>query len=161
MSKHNYTKIPSIGENKDEFASTKMSNFVWMGNIPNDMYKALKDKHICNPYGNVYRKRRMSISCPSTPIRGSFKPIAQLLAEVSEKLLEETEHESHKTRCPGRRERLISQSENRVVRKGFVCIPLEPANALYHDSQLTTLAKGFEAFIDCIGRVELHEFLFC
>ena len=100
-----------MGENKDEFASTKMSNFVWMDNIPNDMYKALKDKHICNPYGNVYRKRRMSISCPSTPIRGSFKPIAQLLAEVSEKFLEETENESHNTRCPGRRERLISQLE--------------------------------------------------
>ena len=93
----------------------------WMGNIPNDMFKALKDKHICNPYGNVYRKRRMSISCPSTPIRGSFKPIAQLLAEVSEKLLEEKEHESHKTRFPGRRERLISQSEyTELLEKNFL-----------------------------------------
>ena len=99
-------------ENKDELASTKMSNFVWMGNIPNDMLKALKHKHICNPYGNVYRKRRMSISCPSTPIRGSFKPIAQLLAEVSGKLLEQTEHESHRTGSPGRYEKRLTKDNS-------------------------------------------------
>ena len=103
MLKNKYTRILASEENKDEFASAKMSNLVWIDNISNERFKFLKDKRISNPYGNVYHKRRMSISCPSTPIRGQLKPVAQLLAEVSDKLLEESENieNSNKYQRPG------------------------------------------------------------
>ena len=110
MSKHKYTRIPAIDEKKDEFTFTKMSSLVWIENISNERFKFLKDKRISNPFGNVYHKKRMSISCPSTPIRGKFKPVAQLLAEVSEKLLEESESSENKkkSQSPGNISQYIS-----------------------------------------------------
>ena len=95
-----YSSIPLNDDNdavNNETASskTKLASFIRINSLSFKTGKNVRKKQMRNPYGNVYKRRRMSISCPSTPIGGDFKLTSQFLAEVNEKLLEESEDTDH------------------------------------------------------------------
>ena len=120
MTKCRYSPLPlnDDTDNVDDDAAspkTTLKSFIRINSLSFKRGKHVREKQIRNPYGNVYRKRRMSISCPSSPIGGKFKPIAQILAEVSEKLLEESEDINHPDNNAGKILSGINQYANMYV----------------------------------------------
>ena len=85
MSRYQYRRV-AIGSIEQE---ANKSHFAWIRDWSKTRQKHSKKHDIRNPYGNVpkVRKRRMSISCPSTPIRLPSTTTTQLLSEAAEKLL--------------------------------------------------------------------------
>ena len=88
---HRYSPLPLSETEETSPLRTSVRDFIRLNNLSFNRKKKARKKQFSNPYGNVYRKRRMSISCPSSPIAASFKSIPQLLTEVSERLEEEAD----------------------------------------------------------------------
>ena len=87
MSRFKYRRV-AIGNIEDD---ANRSHFAWIREWSQTRQKHLKKHNISNPYGRVSMKRRMSISCPSTPVSVHSQITTQLLAEASEKLLGSSE----------------------------------------------------------------------
>ena len=86
---HKYSPLQLTETEETSSPRTSIRGFIRINSLSFKRKKNSRKKHISNPYGNVYKKRRMSVSCPSSPIGGNFMPISQLLTEVSERLIEE------------------------------------------------------------------------
>ena len=85
MSRRKYRRV-AIGNIEDE---VNKSHFAWIRDWSNTLQKHARKKDLRNPYEAWKpKKRRLSISCPGTPIGFHSRNTEQLLVEASEKLLQ-------------------------------------------------------------------------
>ena len=90
MSRHKYRRV-AIGNIEDE---VNKSHFAWIRDWSNTLQKHARKKDIRNPCGAWKpKKRRLSISCPGTPIGFHSRNTEQLLVEASEKLQKCSDHD--------------------------------------------------------------------
>ena len=94
---------------KKERKGVSVWKFVTLDLAKDKSRKELKNKHVMNPFGDAFenptRSRKISSSCPPSPVFALPRPTKQIVEEVSEKLLDKPAKESEKSQGVKKRRR--------------------------------------------------------